>query len=64
MFPLHTSSVDGCDKVLREGFDKCFAHGGYNACYEEGCNKLIIENNRCALHNKQRLDIELLCHNS
>lgn len=63
MIPLHKCSEDGCDKVLREGFEKCFTHGGYNACYEEGCNKLIIENNRCALHNKRRRDIEFMCHN-
>ena len=61
MFPLHKCSEDGCDKVLREGSEKCFAHSGNRICYEYGCNKKVSNTKWCYLHTKQRCAIELMC---
>ena len=61
MLSLHKCSEDGCDRFLREGFDKCFTHSSIRICYEYGCNKKVTNTKRCSLHTKQRYAIELMC---
>jgi hypothetical protein len=62
MLSLHKCSEDGCVRFLQEGFDKCFAHGGWSPCLEYGCNKRSSNNNLCVYHNKKRC-VEVGCNN-
>lgn len=64
MFSIHKCAVDGCDKVLREGFEKCFEHCGRSACDKDGCNnKALVETHKCKLHSRI-VCIEPGCNNT
>lgn len=42
--------MQGCQKMARSGFSKCFKHGGGRVCTHEGCGNMVQMKGLCVKH--------------